>query len=121
MRTSFISWAVLWRDERLIRHNGITTQLWAVRAFLDDRLALGVGGGAYFSLSHYNDLINGKSTSRFFSGIYTLTGSYRFDPHWDLRTSWSRIRAVHSGHHHIRHHQINMPAFALSMILSICP
>ena len=32
----------------------------------------------------------GRSTGTV-SGIVTLTASYRFHPHWDLRTSWYRI------------------------------
>lgn len=89
-----MDWTAAWLyegDERLIRRNGFTTQLWAVRPLLNDRLALGVGGGGYFAIEHYHDLINGKSSNKVLSGIFTLTGSYRLHPHWAVRTSWNRI------------------------------
>ena len=89
-----VDWTVAWLYEgnnRLIRRNGLTTQLWAVREFLDDRLAIGVGGGAYFSLDHYSDLLQGTVKNRTVSGIVSLTGSYRFLPEWDVRTTWNRV------------------------------
>ena len=90
----YLDWTVAWLyegDERLIRRNGVTTQLWAVRPFFGDRLALGVGGGAYFAIDRYHDLFNGNGGSKLLSGIFTLTGSYRIHPRWDVRTSWSRL------------------------------
>ena len=89
-----LDWTVAWLyegDEHLIRRNGVTTQLWAVRPFLDDRLVLGVGGGGYFAIEQYHELINGKTRNRVLSGIFTLTGSYRLHPQWAIRTSWNRI------------------------------
>lgn len=78
-------------DNRLVRRHGLITELWGVRRFFADRLDLGIGGGAYFAVSHYPDLIGGKGTSRFVSAIVTLTGSYLFHPSWVVRTSWHRI------------------------------
>jgi hypothetical protein len=78
-------------DNKLVRRDGLTTQLWLVRECLDKKATVGVGGGLYFALDHYHDLTNGNGTSRFVSGILTLTGSYRFHPHWDVRTSWNRV------------------------------
>lgn len=88
----YLDWTVAWLyegDSRLIRRNGLTTQLWAVRDFLDDRLAIGVGGGAYFVVDRQPS--PQQSSDEVLSGILTLTGSYRFHPHWDMRTSWNRI------------------------------
>lgn len=90
----YADWSVAWiyeGDRRLVRRNGIASQLWAVRPFLGERLTLGAGAGAYLSIDHYHDLVNGNATYRFLSGIFTLTGSYRLDPHWALRASWNRI------------------------------
>lgn len=89
-----VDWTVAWLyegDNRLIRRHGVATQLWAVREFLDDRLALGVGGGLYFAINHYNELLNGRGTSSFLAGIVTMSASYRFHPRWDTRISWNRI------------------------------
>ncbi|HEY6871707.1 MAG TPA: hypothetical protein VI298_03150 [Geobacteraceae bacterium] len=90
----YIDGTVAWLyegDNRLIRRNGVTTQLWLVREFLDDRLALGAGGGLYFVVDRYRDILDGTGSGRFLSGIITLTGSYRLHPHWDTRISWNRI------------------------------
>lgn len=88
----YLDWTVSWLyegDTRLVRRDGLTGQLWAVKAFLDDRIALGAGAGAYFSI----DRQAGKSivNDRLFSMIATMTGSYRINPHWSLRISWNRI------------------------------
>ena len=89
----YVDWTAGWLyegDNRLIRRQGLITQLWAVKAFLDDRLALGVGGGGYMLIERWHELLQGDN-QRFFSGIVTMTGSYRLQPHWDIRTSWNRI------------------------------
>lgn len=89
-----MDWTAAWLyegDNRLNRRNGLSTQLWAVSAFMDDRFALGVGGGAYIAIDRYHNLLPDNDGHRPVSGIVTLTGSYRFHPQWDVRTSWNRI------------------------------
>lgn len=76
-------------DTRLIRRNGLTTQLWAVKDFLDDRIALGFGAGAYFAIDYQAG--HSQEGDRTISALATMTGSYRLDPHWSLRVSWNRI------------------------------
>ena len=88
-----MDWTVAWLyegDNRLFRRDGLTTQLWAVRDFLDDRVALGIGG-AYIVLDHYSNQPETSGANRSLSGVVTLSGSYRFHPHWHMRTSWNRI------------------------------
>jgi hypothetical protein len=89
----YMDWTLTWLyegDNRLSRRNGVCTQLWAVRDFFADRLTLGFGGGLYFNVDHY--LAQGRNGYEDeASGIATLTSSYRFDRHWDLRSSWNRI------------------------------
>ncbi|HEY5974133.1 MAG TPA: hypothetical protein VIU41_05265 [Geobacteraceae bacterium] len=76
-------------DNRLARRNGLATQLWAVKEFLDDQVALGIGGGAYFSIDdHGHAQQHGNHNP---SGIVTLTATYRFAPPWNIRASWHRI------------------------------
>ena len=90
----YVDWTAGWLyegDNRLIRRHGLTTQLWAVKAFLDDRLALGIGGGAYLCVNRQTDAQHNGDDKGLLSGIVTLSASYRFHPHWDLRTSWNRI------------------------------
>lgn len=78
-------------DSRLIRRNGVTTQLWAVREFFADRLALGVGGGAYFAVDHNKNSPINTDHDGFLSAIFSFTASYRFHPHWQARATWNRV------------------------------
>jgi hypothetical protein len=51
----YVDWTIAWLNEgdnRLIRRNGILSQAWLVRAFLDEQLALGVGLVPTSSLTH---------------------------------------------------------------------
>lgn len=87
-----VDWTASWiyeGDSRLIRRDGLASQLWAVKAFFDDRVTLGVGSGAYFAIDRHPDC--GQNGPRSVSAIATFTGSYRFHRHWCLRTSWNRI------------------------------
>lgn len=88
----YVDWTVSWiyeGDSRLIRRDGLASQLWAVKAFFDDRVALGVGSGAYVAIDRHPD--RGQDGHRSVSAIATFTGSYRLHEHWCLRTSWNRI------------------------------
>lgn len=79
-------------DERLYRRNGLLAQLWAVREFLDDRIALGIGFGPYWLIDSYRDVspANQGGHDRI-AGIVSLTASYRVTADWALRLSWNRI------------------------------
>lgn len=86
----YMDWTVAWLyegDTRLIRRHGLVSQFWLVKDFLDDAVTLGAGTGAYFAV----DQRAVKDGDDIISGVATLTGSYRFTPHWSLRTSWNRI------------------------------
>lgn len=90
----FVDGSVSWiyeGDKRLTRRNGLSTQLWAVKDFLDERLALGIGAGTYFSVDHYHNQNGKQEKTRAVSGIVTMTASYRFHPRWSLQSSWNRI------------------------------
>jgi hypothetical protein len=78
-------------DNRLVRRDGVMTQLWATQELLDDTLSVGAGAGAYFNLSHYHNPFQGPGSDRFLSGIIALTGSYRFTQHWAVRATWNRV------------------------------
>jgi len=85
----YLDWTIAWLyegDTRLIRRHGLVSQFWLVKAFLDDSVALGAGTGAYFSV----DQRAGQDGDEIISAIASLTGSYRFTPHWSLRTTWNR-------------------------------
>ncbi|OGU07216.1 MAG: hypothetical protein A2X82_03135 [Geobacteraceae bacterium GWC2_55_20] len=88
----YLDWTASWiyeGDTRLIRRDGVASQFWAVKDFKQDRIALGFGVGTYFSIDRQaGSSLNGD---RLVSMIATMTGSYRLDPSWSLRTSWNRI------------------------------
>jgi hypothetical protein len=87
----YVDWTAGWLHEggnHIIRREGVTTQFWLARPFFRDHLTLGVGAGAYFVVSQEND---DSGDDERVSGILTLTGSYRFDPHWVARLSWDRV------------------------------
>jgi len=78
-------------DTRLVRRDGLTSEIWAMRSFFDDGLVLGIGGGLYFNLGSYHHVIEPNNTRKTVSGIVSLTGAYRIVPEWELRTVWHRI------------------------------
>lgn len=89
---NYLDWTLSWLyegDNRLIRRDGMASQLWAVKDFLDDRVSLGFGAGAYLAVDQQANHYQGSD--RVISAISTLTGSYHLSPHWSLRTSWNRI------------------------------
>ena len=87
-------WTLGWLHEggnRIIRRDGLTTQLWAVRAFPGDRLTLGAGAGAYIVVNKEGLVDVAGEGEESVSGIVTLTTSYRFSADWLTRLSWHRI------------------------------
>ena len=73
------------------RRDGIAMQLWATRAFFDDRLTLGVGAGPYLSVTQNDDLPQNRTgDGRFFgsrisvgqlSAIAPLAGPCHVESH----------------------------------------
>jgi hypothetical protein len=78
-------------DNRLVRRDGVMTQLWVTQELIDDTLNVGAGAGAYINLGRYHNPFQGPGANRLFSGIIALTGSYRFTPHWAMRATWNRV------------------------------
>lgn len=72
-----------------IKRDGVPVELWLARAFLHDRLTLGLGGGAYVAVDRVRGRRKGDDEI-FVAGIFSMTGGYRFGPHWQLRTCWHR-------------------------------
>lgn len=73
------------------RRDGIAAQLWATRAFFDDRLTLGVGAGPYLSITQNDDLPQNRTGDGRFSGLVSLSASYRFTNRWLARVTWNRM------------------------------
>lgn len=73
------------------RRDGVAAQLWATRAFLDDRLALSAGIGPYVSITQNNDLPLDRAGDGRISGLVSVSASYRIDPRWLARVTWNRV------------------------------
>jgi len=72
--TRYLDWTVGWLhegDNRLVRRNGLTTQLWAVKEFFDDRFVLGLGGAAYIGIDRYKQLLNNGEGVQAPAGLIT--------------------------------------------------
>lgn len=83
----------------LIRRNGAVTQLWLVRAFLDDYLTLGCGLGGYFAADRQRDPQPGEGGSAFVSAVMSATASVRnfsFNPNLTVRFVMNRILTNYS-------------------------
>jgi hypothetical protein len=78
-------------SSKLARRDGITSQLWATRAFLNDKVTLGVGAGAYYAINENENSESPGPGAGKFSGLVTIAGSYRFTRHWDARLEWNRV------------------------------
>ena len=78
-------------SSKLARRDGITSQLWATRAFFNDKVTLGVGAGAYYAINENENSESPGPGAGKFSGLVTIAGSYRFTRSWDARLEWNRV------------------------------
>ncbi|WP_260854210.1 porin family protein [Paraburkholderia sp. BCC1886] len=78
-------------NHAVARRDGLTSQLWATRAFFDDRFTLGLGVGAYYALRENENGDDNSSGMRKLSGLVTMAASYRLGEHWDARVEWNRV------------------------------
>lgn len=92
--TKSLEWSVSWlheADDRLVRRNGMASQLWLVRDFLQSRLSLGAGGGFYYSVDDYRESQPGGTKAGPLAGLFTMMASYRVTPRLSARLSWNRL------------------------------
>jgi hypothetical protein len=93
----YLDMTVAWLNEGnklLVRRNGVITEFWLVREFLDDHLALGCGAGAYLVLDRRRVIQPGEGGSSFASGIISASASLRnfsISPDMTLRLTMNRI------------------------------
>jgi hypothetical protein len=73
------------------RRDGVAAQLWATRAFFNDKLTLGVGAGPYLSVTRNDDLPADRTGDGRFSGLVSLSASYRLTDRWLARVTWNRM------------------------------
>ncbi|AJE03912.1 hypothetical protein [Geobacter pickeringii] len=88
-----LEWSAGWLYEgerSLYRRNSLLSQFWLTDSFFADRLVIGFGAGPCVTVDH-NEVPPKNGGGNALSAIVTMTGSYRLDPRWNLRASWSRL------------------------------
>jgi hypothetical protein len=79
------------------RRDGVTAQLWLTRAFFNERLALGVGVGAYAAIHHDESTENGNADGDgILSALVSVSASYRMTRNWAARVTWDRVLTRYS-------------------------
>jgi len=73
------------------RRDGVAVQLWATRAFFDDRLTLAVGVGPYIAITQNDELPQHRTGDGRTSALLALSASYRLGQHWLTRITWNRV------------------------------
>ncbi len=84
-----LAWTATWLyegDNGVERRNGLMTQLWLQRAFFDDRVTLGIGGGPFVVVDTYR-----PKDDETVVGVFSITAGYRLSAHWIMRLSWNRV------------------------------
>lgn len=92
--TQAIDWTATWMYEgakQSIRRNGIASELWLTRAFLNDKVTLAAGAGAYFTIDQRNRRDQPGPGDGRISGIVSISASYRLSDRWLTRITWNRV------------------------------
>jgi len=91
----YLDWTIAWLNEgnsRLVRRNGVVTQLWLVRPVWDERATLEAGVGPYVIVDTYGGGDTAGGYERV-AGLFSLGASYRLTARWRARVSWNRVFA----------------------------
>jgi hypothetical protein len=91
--SAHIDWTVSWLNEgdtRLVRRNGVISQLWAVREAFDRRLAIGIGLGPYVAVDRQVSAAPVTGAERV-SALITVSAALRLPRRTFLRASWNRV------------------------------
>lgn len=82
-------------DPRIIRRNGLATQLWAVNTFFKGNVFVGAGIGPYLFIDHKHP-ISGQKIPATFAPLVSLTLGRRLTEHWLIRLTWDRVVTTNS-------------------------
>jgi hypothetical protein len=78
-------------DSEVVRRNGLVAQIWSVRSFLSNHLALGVGGGTYFAVDTRRKPKPGESGQGSLDGIVSFRIAARWGQRWEVPLTWNRV------------------------------
>jgi len=90
----WLDWTATWLNEgdaRLIRRNGVASQLWLVRHAHDDRVQIGAGLGPYVAIDRYRHEDGERPET--LAGLVSLSARYSMTPQWHVRATWHRVLA----------------------------
>lgn len=77
-------------ENAALRRNGVAAQAWLTRAFFHDKLTLGVGVGPYYAIDLSQKGLGAASPPSRWSGLMSVSASYRLGDHWLTRLTWNR-------------------------------
>jgi len=86
-----LEWTLAWLDEGdpdVIRRHGVATQVWLAGRYLEDRLALGFGFGAYAYVDRRRP---GHTSHVDLATLVSPSVAYRFSRSWMARFTWHRV------------------------------
>ncbi len=89
-----LDWTLTWLNEgdpRVLRRNGLGSQLWLVDSYFGNRFAIGGGVGGYYFVDRKRPPEPGKEGTRDLAYLISATASYRFARHWFARLTWNRV------------------------------
>lgn len=78
------------------RRDGATAQIWLTRAFFDDHLTLGLGGGIYAAIHRDESSEESGNGDGIISGLVSVSASYRLTQRWSARLTWNRVMTRYS-------------------------
>jgi hypothetical protein len=79
-------------DPKIVRRNGLATQLWAVNTFFDGRISVGAGLGPYFYLDRRHPAAaDTKLSPAAAAPLLSLTIATRLSDHWLVRAVFDRV------------------------------
>ncbi|HEY9447417.1 MAG TPA: hypothetical protein VIQ62_10125 [Burkholderiales bacterium] len=96
-----VDWTVSVMDEgdtRLVRRDGVVTQLWLAREAFERRFAMGIGLGPYVAISRRSRAEESglDSDDTRVSAMFTASAALRLSPRVSLRGSWNRVLTDYS-------------------------
>jgi hypothetical protein len=87
-------WTFAWINEgdpKIIRRNGVASQLWVVDEYFGRHLALGLGLGGYFFVDQRGSPDPKNKTLGNVAVLISPTFSYRLTENWQTRLTWNRV------------------------------
>lgn len=77
-------------DPKIIRRNGLASQLWAVNTFYSGKVTVGIGAGPYIYLDKRHPS-GGRVTDAAVAPLVSLTAARRFGENWLVRATFNRV------------------------------